>query len=155
MYEVCRSRATWIFHLQNLDINQTPRFAPFEQLEALSTEEIRERVIRAIRTSRNWAAPTILSITTLATLHLSPRVLPDRITFPTRLKPEIVAGGEYIITENKGYIELWSIRASERLWASPTPGGSLFCHSFVSELQQHGEILAVAAAYVNLTTGKR
>lgn len=155
MYDLCRSREIWVFRLKNLDIDQAPCFAPYEWLGDLSTEVIRRKVIQAIRTSEKWAKPEALRVSDLATLKLTPRMLPYRISCPNRLKPEVVAGGEFVIIENQGQLELWSTLFSEKLWVSLTPGEPLFCHSFGSELQHGGEVLVIAAVYVDYLSGKR
>lgn len=141
--------------IRNLDVHQAPSFAPFEQVNVLSTADIRHRVIRAIKTSRNWTKPGAIRVRTLATIKLSPRDHPDEIGFYSRMKPEVVAGGKYVIAENQGQIEVFSVCDSKRLWSGPEPGEPVYCHSFGSEIQEGGSALIVAAAYVNYSTGKR
>lgn len=82
-------------------------------------------------------------------------MLPIRASFPSRLKPEVVASREYVIIENQGQRELWSVRTSEKLWVSLPSGQPFFCHSFGSKLQKHGEVLVIAAVYVDYLSGKR
>lgn len=141
--------------IRNLGIHQAPSFAPFERVHALSTADIRRRVICAIRISQNWTNPGAIRARTLATLHLSPRDNPDEIGFFSRMKPEVVPGGNYVVAENQGRIELFSVCDSKRVWFGPTPGGPLYCHSFGSDIQKDGNVLVIAAAYVNHSTGKR
>lgn len=141
--------------IRNLDVHQAPTFAPYERLEVLSTNVIRNRVIRAVKTSLYSVKPESARIRTIATFTLPQRALPDGLKFFSRMKPEVVAGGKYVIVENQGQIELWSIQDSERIWTSPGPGEPLYCHSFGSEIQQDGNILTIAAAYVDYLSGKR
>lgn len=122
----------------------------------LTTKDIRARVIRAVKLSEAWATPNVIRIETVANFSLEQRVLPDGVRFFSRMKPEVVTGGKFIIVENQGRIELLSVSKLKRVWFGPdTEKETLYCHSFGSELQQNGSVLVIAAAYVNYCDGKR
>lgn len=148
------SRTIWLSLFAGLDIAHAPHFAPHEQVDLLPTTNVKSRVIRALRTPLIWTRARTPRIVDIATLYIKPRVFADGPGFFSRTKPQFVAGGEYILVENYGQLELWGIRPTKRLWITPPPSESFHCHSFASELQQDGEALIIASTYALYSGGR-
>lgn len=50
-------RHLWLTLATNLDYDHAPNLAPHESLQSLSTERLREMVIRSTRSYLNWSSP--------------------------------------------------------------------------------------------------
>lgn len=55
--KVSQYRHLWLTLATNLDYDHAPNLAPHESLQSLSTERIREMVIRSTRSYLNWSSP--------------------------------------------------------------------------------------------------
>lgn len=152
LHSIVNTRSLWLVLLTSLDIKHAPRFAPHERAEELSMSELKSRVIHALHSSSIWTerrrAPRIVDIANLP-LEARPWSLNYGIFAFSRPKPRFVPGGAHIFVQNNGRLELWCVRSARRLWITPDPSERLLCRAYAFEMQQGGESLVVAAAYVH------
>lgn len=118
----------------------------------MSAHTLRAKLARALQLDYGWRTAGALRAYRRMTANVKPRIMPDAFQADAfgRVEPLILPGGEYVLIENRGQLELWSVDPVTCLWVAPLPSfGRLDCTAFEFELQQHGSELVVAAAYID------
>lgn len=67
--------AVWVAALRGLNSEQTPNLPPHIPLESLAAEEVKDKVVRAIRGHKDWTSST----GPIPTRHLSVRFPGNRV----------------------------------------------------------------------------
>ena len=143
----------WVSLLNNLDITQAPELLSHETIESVSTTDLRTKVLRAAHLDHSWRVETNLTAKETAAVVVKPRLMPDEYEEDAtgRLEPQILPGGRFVLIENRGRLELWSVDPAACVWIAPYPReGRLDCISFAFDLQNNDTELVIAAAFIDV-----
>ncbi|THH02967.1 hypothetical protein EW145_g6647 [Phellinidium pouzarii] len=141
-----------------IQIGRAPDVTRSQLIETLSTAELRSKAIRAVRIAHSWRTLGALHVTEESVLHVGTRTLDiDRdanTNHSTWVEPYILSNCKYVLLDNRGQLELWSMVSRRRIWASPSSTENRRdCFSFNFELQEDGDVLVVAATFLNVAWG--
>ena len=140
-------RQIWYNLLRRLPVSQTPDLPPHVRLESISTEDLRLLVIRAVRSYRNWLRGPKLRATREYQIRITRN---NESETYERVDPRLLPGGQYLVINNSGRLEIWSVPYRRRLWAAyEGPRENQDVISFDCELNEEAGSIMVAAVYVN------
>ncbi|KAH8108855.1 hypothetical protein DFH11DRAFT_1516248 [Phellopilus nigrolimitatus] len=143
LHNLHNARPVWISLLRNLDIDQAPAIPSYLRLESLSTKELKKTVIKAIRTSDTWHSHETLRVSQVMELRINTADPADLDGIDPRLLP----GGQHVLLERRGQLELWSTNSRELVWTAPADSENHGCISFDFELVEDGKTLMVAGVF--------
>jgi hypothetical protein len=124
------TRSIWLSCLQTLDYDCAPDLPPHiaANIHSMSTQEIREIAIRAVRGFYNWTSPRLSYAggrpTPVPTrehhLHLIPSWSSGRPSAAhlAEFRAHLAAGGEYVIVNNHGTLEVVTVHG-DAIFKSP------------------------------------
>lgn len=92
--EMSKERHLWLTLAMSLDYDHAPNLAPHESLESLSTERLREMVIRSARAYANWSSPHGPK----PSRSVSFDIHTDYVRFE-----KLLPGGKYYAYQSRGY----------------------------------------------------
>ena len=137
----------WLSLLQSLDVLHAPDLPPGIALRSLSTSDLRSRVVRAERSFATWNSGRALSASRSLEISIDPYV--DSETYE-RLDPRLLPGGQRLVVNNNGRLEIWSLEPRQRLWAATSPHEDLGrdAISYDCEVAENGAAIMIAAVFV-------
>ena len=133
-----QARSVWLLHLQLLDYNHAPDLPPHvaANLQSMTAKEARWLTIRAVRGFYNWTSPRTPrphsgSYTPKPTREYKVNFIPPWSTgrpTPESLvgfRAQLVAGGEFLVVNNHGLIEVTKLPRGEYVNTTPFNSPSL------------------------------
>lgn len=109
MQQLTLSRQLWITLVQDLDYDRAPSLLPHESIQSLTTERLRDLVIRSTREYLNWTSSDRPRATRSVTLDL-----PDEDVYYHKLVP----GGKYYICRDRdGYFHCYDTHRRRKIWS--------------------------------------
>lgn len=155
MQLICYARPVWVSLLQDLDVTQAPDININSSIRSLSTIDLQDKTINAVRNSRIWRTPGYLRLRQAQTLRISPlesSQIENEEEGNERIDPLLLPGGKHALLENQGRLELWSLAPRARIWSAiPSRFGD--CIAFDFEVVDSGSSVMISALFLNVAVG--
>lgn len=141
--------------LQDLDVTQAPDINIHSSIRSLSTIDLQDKSITAVRNSHLWRTPGCLRLRQAQSLQTTPLEniqIEEEEEGNERIDPLLLPGGKHALVENQGQLELWSLVPRARIWnAVPSRVGD--CIAFDFEVVDSGNSVMIAALFLNVAIG--
>lgn len=135
----------WSSLLNRLEDDQAPDLPPHISPESLSAQNLQFTVLSGVRGKLLWEkAPKLARIEELHLQDTSIEADPSR-----RVDARLLPGGKYVLIDNCGALELWSLASKRRLWTASTHELRDDCVSFDFEVVDGGTRLMVATVLLS------
>lgn len=136
--------------LQSLDINEAPNLPPFMSADMLSHTDLEHIVVSAVsreraRQSSGPIHPTGLTELQVGLINKEPTGVEE---FLPRLDPRLLPGGKYVLLDDNGTLQLWSVEGKEHIWTADFDR-DVTCMAFDSEVVDEGQTVMIGGMFID------
>ncbi|KLO05987.1 hypothetical protein SCHPADRAFT_883216 [Schizopora paradoxa] len=151
-FQTCSLRSLWLNILDELDFYETPNLPSHLPLTSYSTAELKRRAINAVLISKQARGTAPMKFTRLDTLHTSVRFKRSFSIF-RKVDPFLLPGGQRMLVNNYGQLELWSIGSDDRdhrcIWRTDSSTDEMDVVAFNGEVVDGGSAVMIACVFVD------
>ena len=138
--DICQIRSVWMSLLATLKDDEMPDLPPHIRLSTLNSTQLRSIVVDASRRNNiHLHACPPLPFTQLDLLHLP-------VNANATVTPQLLPGGEHVLVEIQGRIELWDLKTQSRLYEAPSESQTDYCATYAFDLVDSESELRVMLA---------